>query len=115
MRQSCEKIQIPFGPIDHAECPHQVTFNRLAPSDGEALQESIAAAYRQVLGNAHGMANERCDILEDEFTDGRLCAREFVRRHAKSELYKSRYFFKVSAYRGIELSFKHLHGRPPLH
>ena len=33
---------------------------------------------------------------------------------AKSEPYKSRYFYKVSAYRGIELNFKHLLGRPPL-
>ena len=60
------------------------------------------------------MAYERCDSLEAEFADGRLCAREFVRHLAKSELYKSRYFFKVSPYRGIELNFKHLLGRPPL-
>ena len=84
VRQSCAKMQIPFGPRDHAECPHRVTFNRLAPSDGEALQESIAAAYRQVFGNAHAMANERSDVLEAEFTNGRLCAREFVRKLAKS-------------------------------
>jgi phycoerythrin-associated linker protein len=91
-----------------------VTFDRFSPSDREALRECIDAAYRQVLGNAHVMAYERCDSLEAEFADGRLCAREFVRRLAKSELYKSRYFFKVSAYRGIELNFKHLLGRPPL-
>ena len=115
LRQSCAQMQIAVGPRDHVECPHRVTFDRFSPSDGEALQECIAAAYRQVLGNAHVMANERCDALEAQFADGRLCAREFVRQLAKSELYKSRYFFKVSAYRGIELNFKHLLGRPPLH
>ena len=114
LRQSCGKMRIGVGPRDHAECPHRVTFDRFSPSDGEALRECIDAAYRQVLGNAHVMAYERCDSLEAEFADGRLCAREFVRHLAKSELYKSRYFFKVSAYRGIELNFKHLLGRPPL-
>ena len=115
VRQSCAEMKIPFGPRDHAECPHRLTFDRFAPSDDDALHESIAAAYRQVLGNAHVMENERCDALEAQFTDGRLCTREFVRRLAKSELYKSRYFFKVSAYRVIELIFKNLLGRPPLH
>ena len=114
LRQSCAQMRIGVGPRDHVECPHRVTFDRFSPSDGEALRECVDAAYRQVLGNAHVMAYERCDSLEAEFADGRLCAREFVRRLAKSELYKSRYFFKVSAYRGIELNFKHLLGRPPL-
>jgi phycoerythrin-associated linker protein len=114
LRQSCAQMRIGVGPRDHVECPHRVTFDRFSPSDGEALRECIDAAYRQVLGNAHVMAYERCDSLEAEFADGRLCAREFVRHLAKSALYKSRYFFKVSAYRGIELNFKHLLGRPPL-
>ena len=114
LRQSCAQMQIPVGPRDHVECPHRVTFDRFVPSDGDALNRAVAAAYRQVLGNAHVMDHERCDALEAQFADGRLCAREFVRGLAKSELYKSRYFYKVSAYRGIELNFKHLLGRPPL-
>jgi hypothetical protein len=114
LRQSCAQMQIPVGPRDHSECPHRVTTDRLAPSDREALQQGIEAAYRQVMGNAHVMDYERCGVLEAQFTDGRLCTREFVRGLAKSEAYKSRYFYKVSAYRGIELNFKHLLGRPPL-
>lgn len=114
LRQSCSQMQIPVGPREHTECPHRVTFDRFAPSDSEALRECINAAYRQVLGNAHVMDHERLDSLEAELTDGRLCTREFIRGLAKSELYKARYFFKVSAYRGIELNFKHLLGRPPL-
>ena len=114
LRQSCAQMQIPVGLRDHSECPHRVTFDRFAPSDSEACHQAIEAAYRQVLGNAHVMDHERCVLLEAQFTDGRLCAREFVRGLAKSELYKSRYFYKVSAYRGIELNFKHLLGRPPL-
>ena len=114
LRQSCAQMQIPVGPRDHAECPYRVTFDRFAPSDGEALHLCVAAAYRQVFGNAHVMDHERCIALEAQFADGRICSREFVRGLAKSELYKSRYFSKVSAYRGIELNFKHLLGRPPL-
>lgn len=114
LRQSCAQLQIPVGPRDHAECPYRVTFDRFSPSDGEALSQGIEAAYRQVLGNAHVMNYERCAALEAQFADGRLCAREFVRGLATSELYKSRYFYKVSPYRGIELNFKHLLGRPPL-
>ena len=114
LRQSCAQMQIPVGPRDHSECPHRVTFDRFAPSDSEACHQAIEAAYRQVLGNAHVMDHERCVSLEAQFADGRVCAREFVRGLAKSELYKSRYFYKVSAYRGIELNFKHLLGRSPL-
>ena len=112
LRQSCAQMQISVGPRDHAQCPHRVTSDRFAPSDGEALHLCIAAAYRHVLGNAHVMDHEWCIALEAQFADGRLCSREFVRGLAKSELYKSRYFSKVSAYRGIELNFKHLLGRP---
>ena len=114
LRQSCAQMPIPVGPRDHSECPHRVTFDRFAPSDSEALHRGIEAAYRQVFGNAHVMDHERCVVLEAQFADGRLCAREFVRGLAKSELYKSLYFYKVSVYRGIELNFKHLLGRPPL-
>ena len=114
LRQSCAQMRIGVGPRDHVECPYRVTFDRFSPSDVEALRECIDAAYRQVLGNTHVMAYERCDSFEAEFADGRLCTREFVRHLAKSELYKSRYLFKVSAYRVIELNFKHLLGRPPL-
>ena len=114
LRQSCAQMQIPVGSRDHSECPYRVTFARYAPSDMEACHQAIEAAYGQVLGNAHVMDHERCGVLEAQFADGRLCAREFVRGLSKSELYKSRYFYKVSAYRGIELNFKHLLGRPPL-
>ena len=60
LRQSCAQMKIPVGPRDHSECPHRVTFDRLAPSDREALHQGIEAAYRQVLGNTHVMEHERC-------------------------------------------------------
>ena len=60
------------------------------------------------------MAHERCEILEVQFSDGRKSTQDFIRKLAESELCKSRQFYAVSAYRGIELNFKHLLGRPPL-
>jgi phycoerythrin-associated linker protein len=39
--------------------------------------------------------------------------REFVRRLAKSDLYRSRFFESCSRYRYIELAFRHLLGRAP--
>ena len=84
LRQSCAQMRIGVGPRDHVECPYRVTFDRFSPSDGEALSECIDASYRQVLGNAHVMAYERCDSLKAEFADGRLCTRKVVRNLAKS-------------------------------
>lgn len=74
----------------------------------------IQACYRQVFGNCYVMANERAVSLEAQLKDGRLCVREFIRGLAKSDFYISRFFAPVSPHRGVELTFKHLLGRPPL-
>ena len=73
----------------------------------------IQACYRQVFGNCYVMANERAVPLEAQLKDGRLCVREFIRGLAKSDFYISRFFAPVSPHRGVELTFKHLLGRPP--
>lgn len=73
----------------------------------------IRAIYRQVLGNAHVMDSERLTVAESQLKQGDLSVREFVRRLAKSELYRSRFFETCYRYRAIELNFKHLLGRAP--
>jgi hypothetical protein len=84
------------------------------PDCSEAdLNIVIRAAYRQVLGNAHVMESERLVVPESQFKRGELSVREFVRRIAKSELYRSRFFDNCPRYRAIELNFKHLLGRAP--
>jgi phycoerythrin-associated linker protein len=79
----------------------------------EDAEVVIRAVYRQVLGNAHVMESERFTVAESQLKHGDLSVREFVRRLAKSELYRSRFFDNCARYRSIELNFKHLLGRAP--
>ena len=73
----------------------------------------ISAVYKQVLGNAHIMENERLTVPESQLKRGEISVREFVRWVAKSELYKSRFIDNCPRYRSHELNFKHLLGRAP--
>ena len=113
LKQSCDQMAIGVGPRSHADCPHRVTSECYSPDDGTALNDVIAAAYRQVFGNAHVMDYERCTELEAQLCNGDLDVRNFIRGLAKSSFYKSRFFSAVAPQRGIELNFKHLLGRAP--
>ncbi len=64
LKQSCDQMKIGVGPRSHADCPHRVTAECYSPDDTAALEEVIAASYRQVFGNAHVMDFERCTELE---------------------------------------------------
>jgi phycoerythrin-associated linker protein len=77
------------------------------------LQVVIRAVYRQVLGNAHVMDNQRLTHAESGLRNGDLSIREFVRTIAYSDLYRTRFFENSSPYRFIELNFKHFLGRAP--
>lgn len=77
------------------------------------LQAVIRAAYRQVLGNAHVLDSQRLLSAESQLRNGDITVRDFVRAVAQSDLYRSRFFESASAYRFIELNFKHLLGRAP--
>ncbi|MBT9315610.1 phycobilisome rod-core linker polypeptide [Leptothoe spongobia] len=77
------------------------------------LQEVIRAAYRQVLGNVHILANARLESAEALLRNGDITVRGFVRAIAQSELYSSLFFDGNSQYRFIELNFKHILGRAP--
>jgi phycocyanin-associated rod linker protein len=74
----------------------------------------IKAVYRQVLGNDYILASDRLVSAESLLRDGNLTVREFVRSVAKSELYKSKFFYNSFQTRLIELNYKHLLGRAPL-
>lgn len=77
------------------------------------LQEVINAVYRQVLGNQYVMENQRLESAEAFLRNGDITVRGFVRAVAQSSLYASLFFEGASAYRFIELNFKHLLGRAP--
>ena len=109
---------MPFGPASllgverfDTEAPVE-----LIPGDADAEKEQIIRAiYRQVLGNAYVMDSERQVVLESQFKLGEISVREFVRRLAKSDLYRGRFFESCARYRYIELAFRHLLGRAPAH
>ncbi|CAI8154610.1 MAG: phycobilisome rod-core linker polypeptide [Prochlorococcus sp.] len=87
----------------------------LIPGDNDAKKEQvITGVYRQVLGNAYVMESERQLIAESQFKLGEISVRELVRRIAKSDLYRSRFFESCSRYRYIELAFRHFLGRAPV-
>ncbi|QSJ18204.1 phycobilisome linker polypeptide [Nostoc sp. UHCC 0702] len=79
----------------------------------EDAKAVINAVYRQLLGNDHLMAAERLISLESLLYNGQISVREFVRAVAKSELYKTKFFYPHFQTRVIELNFKHLLGRAP--
>ncbi|BAZ78899.1 MAG: phycobilisome linker polypeptide [Sphaerospermopsis sp.] len=80
----------------------------------EEVEMVIKAVYRQVLGNDYILASDRLKSAESLLRDGNLSVREFVRSIAKSELYKSKFFYNSFQTRLIELNYKHLLGRAPL-
>ena len=110
---------MPFGPAsllgverfsEESEAPLE-----LLPGDEDAKKEQIiCAVYKQVLGNAYVMESERQLVAESQFKLGEISVREFVRRIAKSDLYRSRLFETCARYRYIELAFRHLMGRAPI-
>ena len=110
---------MPFGPASllgverfsqESEAPLE-----LIPGDDDAKKEQIIRAiYKQVLGNAYVMESERQLVAESQFKLGEISVRELVRRIAKSELYRARFFDACSRYRYIELAFRHLLGRAPV-
>ena len=110
---------MPFGPAsllgverfsEESEAPLE-----LLPGDEDAKKEQIIrTVYKQVLGNAYVMESERQLVAESQFKLGEISVREFVRRIAKSDLYRSRLFETCARYRYIELAFRHLMGRAPI-
>lgn len=82
-------------------------------ASADNLQAVIRAVYRQVLGNAHVMESQRLTSGESLLRNGDITVRGFVGLVAQSDLYRALFFDKSSAYRFIELNFKHLLGRAP--
>ncbi|MEH2041771.1 phycobilisome linker polypeptide [Nostoc sp.] len=79
----------------------------------EDIERVIAAVYRQVLGNNYILVSDRLTSAESILRDGKNTVQEFVRQVAKSELYKSKFFYDNFQTRVIELNYKHLLGRAP--
>jgi phycoerythrin-associated linker protein len=85
------------------------------PGDDETtLNLVINSCYRHVFGNTMPMESERLGAAESQLRNGTITVREFVRCLAKSPFYRSRFYEAVAPHRSVELSVKHLLGRPPV-
>lgn len=107
---------MPFGPaslLGVESFDTDAVVELLPGDDDQKKEEIIRAVYRQVLGNAYVMDSERDQISESQFKLGELSVREFIRKLAKSDLYRTRFFDSCARYRYIELAFRHLLGRAP--
>ena len=110
----CGSMGIGSGPRIHEVCPFSAVNHSYAATGEEALSSAISAAYKQVFGNIGITDNQRLSSLEAYLRDGRITTRDFMAGLVKSELYKQKFFFPVSPMRGVELTIKHLLGRPPV-
>lgn len=79
----------------------------------EDIENVIRAVYRHVLGNDYLMQSERLVSAESLLRDRKITVRDFVRQVAKSDLYKTKFFYNNFQSRTIELNIKHLLGRAP--
>jgi phycocyanin-associated rod linker protein len=84
-----------------------------APFSEAELQSALYAIYKQVFGNTHVMESERPVFAESQLRDGKITVRGFIGYLVKTEAYKTRFFYKASQNRFIELNFKLLLGRAP--
>ncbi len=109
---------MPFGPasilgVERFSQEFEAPLELIPGDDDQAKEAVIRAVYRQVLGNAYVMESERQVVAESQFKLGEISVRELVRRIAKSDLYRTRFFDSCARYRYIELAFRHLLGRAP--
>jgi phycobilisome core-membrane linker protein len=74
----------------------------------------IKAAYRQLferdITRAYGLS---VSDLESKVKNGEISMKEFVRRMAKSPLYRNNFFLPYINSRALELAFRHILGRGP--
>ena len=110
----CGSMGIGAGPRLHEICPFSSVNHSYAATGHSALIGAISASYKQVFGNIGITDNQRLASLEAYLRDGRITVRDFVAGLVKSDLYKQKFYFPVSPMRGVELTVKHLLGRPPI-
>jgi len=92
----------------------EFTYDEYYPYDDEVYKITILASYRQIYGNLHAMESEKSIDLERRLRNGDITVKEFIRGLSKSVFYKKHYLDKVNQQRALELSYKHILGRPPI-
>jgi phycobilisome core-membrane linker protein len=105
-------LQLPQSYFNAAEKRQKFVMKPgLSASEKNAV---IKAAYRQIferdITKAYGLSN---NYLEINVKNGDISMKEFVRRLAKSPLYRKQFFEPFINSRALELAFRHILGRGP--
>ena len=111
-KENLKKLNRPIGLKYNNDDVNCFSYDDYSPIDDDSLKGAIEASYRQVYGNLYPMESERPIELERRLRNGDLSIREYIRELAKSPFYKYHFFEKVNQQRSIELSIKHILGRP---
>lgn len=114
--------QRPSGDLQGLELP-QSYFNAattrqkfvLKPGQSESEKSAvIKAAYRQVFERDITFGySQSISTLESQVRNGDISVKEFIRRLAKSPLYRKQFFDPFINSRALELAFRHILGRGP--
>ncbi len=114
--------QSPSDDIQGLELP-QSYFNAAAKRQKYAMKpglstveknDTIKAAYRQIFERDITRAySQSISYLESQVRNGDISMKEFVRRLAKSPLYRKQFFEPFINSRALELAFRHILGRGP--
>ena len=90
------------------------TYDKYSAFDDETLKSIIESCYRQVFGNLQPMSSEIDIEPQRRLRNGDINIKEYIRSLVHSDFYRKHYFNNVSPKRLVELSYKHILGRPPL-
>ncbi|MGI0482641.1 phycobilisome rod-core linker polypeptide [Geminocystis sp. CENA526] len=114
--------QRPSGDVQGLELP-QSYFNaserrpKFVMKPGLSASEKnsvVKAAYRQVFERDITRAySQSISYLESQVKNGDISMKEFIRRLAKSPLYRKQFFEPFINSRALELAFRHILGRGP--
>lgn len=114
--------QGPSSDIQGLELP-QSYFNAAAKRQKYAMKPGLSAleknavikaAYRQIFERDITKAySQSASYLESQVRNGDISMKEFVRRLAKSPLYRKQFFEPFINSRALELAFRHILGRGP--
>jgi phycobilisome core-membrane linker protein len=113
-RNSDDQQGLELPQIYSAAAERRVKYAMKTGLSGVEKNEVLKAAYRQLferdITRAYGLG---VSDLESKVKNGEISMKEFVRRLAKSPLYRKNFFLPYINSRALELAFRHILGRGP--
>eukprot|EP00871_Galdieria_phlegrea_P002382 jgi/Galph1/3144/GphlegSOOS_G1798.1 len=91
--------------------PGRVHAGKFPTDETRAIMEM---AYRRVFGNFYLFEADKVELktIDSAFQNGRYRVKEYIRALAKSDVFRTKFFYNRPVYNSIELCFKMFLGRP---